>query len=211
MGQGKAFHGRSEGGLIYAAAAQGWRWMGMYVGMSVQKVELARPWLKRKCFWILAEVRADGSWAVGQNDTCSAPLIISRTRSYMDSSSSNLYKCKQCTKDSTTAARIGFQGTQPNVAYLRSTIVRIWLAVINIAEDLEPSLYSTGVADGTRPRAAGSVPPRYGRSGWTDDPGQTHANASHGHCCRRREAFSDLRGRGERRERSRRSSEIRQM
>ena len=65
----------------------------MYVGMSVQKVELARPWLKRKCFWILAEVRADGSWAVGQNDTCSAPLIISRTRSYMDSSSSNLYKC----------------------------------------------------------------------------------------------------------------------
>ena len=110
---------------------------GMYVGMSVQKVELARPWLKRKCFWILAEVRADGSWAVGQNDTCSAPLIISRTRSYMDSSSSNLYKCRQCTKDSTTAARIGFQGTQPNVAYLRSTIVRIWLAVINIAEDLE--------------------------------------------------------------------------
>ena len=94
IGKGKALHGRGEGGLICAAAAQGWRWMGMYVGMSVQKVELARPWLKRKRFWILAEVRADGSWAVGQNDTCSAPLIISRTRSYMDSSSSNLYKCK---------------------------------------------------------------------------------------------------------------------
>ena len=177
-------------GVRYADVAGGSSGpMGTHVGASARSVELARPWWRRNCCLTFAEVRSLGSLVVGQNDTSSAPLIISRTRSYMDSSSPRFCGAptvcqQQRHADCSPFGRKRLRGCRP---HLRNGVVRILLAVVNIPENLESTQLPTEVGDRRgRAKAGSNVPPRCGRSEWIRDPSQTHAsagpNAGHADC-----------------------------